>query len=101
MVPLDHGKNLHDQQLPPHLLEPLTQIHRKCSEDLSHGLSRASHCTPLVSQPAAALTSVAHHPVEPRIYTAALDGFVRCYDLKDSLGGAAAQLRTWIRRTQS
>lgn len=80
------------------MLEPLsTQIpndfdHRKCSEDLSHGLSRASHCTPLVSQPAAALTSVAHHPVEPRIYTAALDGFVRCYDVKDSLGGAAAQL---------
>lgn len=50
--------------------------------DLSNGLPRAT-CKPLVSQPAAALTSVANHPVAPRIYTAALDGLVRCYDVKD------------------
>ena len=52
-------------------------------QDLSHGLPRAK-CKSLASQPAATLTSVANHPVEPRIYTAAMDGFVRCYDLKDS-----------------
>ena len=51
-------------------------------KDLSNGLPRAT-CKPLVSQPAAALTSVANHPVAPRIYTAALDGLVRCYDVKD------------------
>jgi len=50
--------------------------------DLSHGLPRAK-CTTLVSQPAAALTSMAYHPLEARMYTAALDGLVRCYDLQD------------------
>ena len=34
----------------------------------------------LISQPSAALTSVAIHPVEPRLYVSALDGLVRCYD---------------------
>ena len=51
-------------------------------KDLSHGLPHAK-CTTLASQPAAALTSMAYHPLEPRMYTAALDGLVRCYDLQD------------------
>eukprot|EP00438_Fugacium_kawagutii_P021682 Skav223810 [mRNA] locus=scaffold575:744499:745858:- [translate_table: standard] len=63
---------------------------RGAAGDLSHGVSRTSHCKVLVSQPAAALTSVAHHPAEPRIYTAALDGVVRCYDLKDAAVGVRA-----------
>lgn len=58
-------------------------------KDLSHGLPRAK-CTTLASQPAAALTSMAYHPLEPRMYTAALDGLVRCYDLQDEVRSGEA-----------
>ena len=58
-------------------------------KDLSHGLPRAK-CTTLASQPAAALTSMAYHPLEARMYTAALDGLVRCYDLQDEVRSGEA-----------
>ncbi|CAE8596101.1 unnamed protein product [Polarella glacialis] len=47
--------------------------------DLSDGLKRLQRCEVLMSQPSAALTAVCTHPVEPRIYTGALDAGVRCY----------------------
>ncbi|CAJ1378811.1 unnamed protein product [Effrenium voratum] len=50
------------------------------SLDFSNGLHQTKNCQVLISQPSAALTSVAIHPVEPRLYVSALDGLVRCYD---------------------
>lgn len=32
---------------------------------------------------------MAYHPLEPRMYTAALDGLVRCYDLQDEAAKAS------------
>jgi len=47
--------------------------------DLVGGLQQVQSCTVLVQQPSKELTAVCAHPTEPRLFTGALDGGVRCY----------------------
>lgn len=47
--------------------------------DLSYGIRKVQDCKVLLSQPSEPLAAVCAHTVEPRIYTGALDGGVRCY----------------------
>lgn len=51
--------------------------------DLSYGIRHVQDCKVLLSQPSEPLAAVCAHSVEPRIYTGALDGGVRCYRSDD------------------
>mmetsp|Transcript_85149 Transcript_85149/g.150629 ORF Transcript_85149/g.150629 Transcript_85149/m.150629 type:complete len:1073 (+) Transcript_85149:35-3253(+) len=72
-TPLAAGQSLYGSSL---ILASKTHL---MLMDISKGMQNAQNCKVLLSQPSEPLAAICAHPVEPRIYTGALDGGVRCY----------------------